>query len=511
VKVEYVCHACLLVDTGDVRIATDPWYESPAYSGQWHVFPKPVNTRGVETADVILYSHGHEDHLHEPTMRVLNKNAKVFYPYNWYGGVTAFLQSTGFADVTEAVSYRTYRLTPKTSVTYIANNMDSMMIVESDGEVLLDVNDALHAYPKRVIELFVDAIKKRWPRIDVLFCGFGGASYFPNMLHAPGKDDVEIAGAREQLFVHNFCKIAAALNPKVAVPFAADFVLLDPKQRWINATRWLRSDIPPYFQRFFTGSGANAEIHAMYPGDVLEGTRLHELSPLRARMATSEGAAELLQEQYGAEMTAREHRPPIAEESAQALVGEIAANVRARAAMFDQTTLASVIFCVRVTDVERDPCYNVDLRGGSFNVWRARDPSPASLMLLETRSEILRYSFAGEWGGDAITIGYGCDITLFDEATARRRLDTVCVRLLTRHPRATRHWLKEPLRMARYMVTNPATRAWALKAVLNPRNEYSKRKAFNEIGGTQWLTRSKCDVCRICDLPLLDETTAARL
>jgi hypothetical protein len=40
VKVEYISHACLLIDTGEVRIATDPWFAGPAYSQQWYVFPK---------------------------------------------------------------------------------------------------------------------------------------------------------------------------------------------------------------------------------------------------------------------------------------------------------------------------------------------------------------------------------------------------------------------------------------------------------------------------------------
>ena len=34
-NIEYVCHACLLIDTGDVKIATDPWFAGPAYCGQW--------------------------------------------------------------------------------------------------------------------------------------------------------------------------------------------------------------------------------------------------------------------------------------------------------------------------------------------------------------------------------------------------------------------------------------------------------------------------------------------
>ena len=33
-KVEYISHARLLIDTGDVRIATDPWFAGPAYSQQ---------------------------------------------------------------------------------------------------------------------------------------------------------------------------------------------------------------------------------------------------------------------------------------------------------------------------------------------------------------------------------------------------------------------------------------------------------------------------------------------
>ena len=37
-----------------------------------------------------------------------------------------------------------------------------------------------------------------------MFCGFGGAGYFPNTIRCPGKNDLEIGQAREQLFAHNF-------------------------------------------------------------------------------------------------------------------------------------------------------------------------------------------------------------------------------------------------------------------------------------------------------------------
>lgn len=76
-KVEYISHACLLIDTVDLRLAFDPWFAGPAYSQQWHVFPQPINAQAVEAADVIAISHGHEDHFHAKTLRALsNKSAR---------------------------------------------------------------------------------------------------------------------------------------------------------------------------------------------------------------------------------------------------------------------------------------------------------------------------------------------------------------------------------------------------------------------------------------------------
>jgi L-ascorbate metabolism protein UlaG (beta-lactamase superfamily) len=91
-RIQYLCHACLLIDTGDVKIVTDPWFVGSAYCGQWHLFPKPVDTDILQQAEVVLLSHGHEDHFHEPSLKSLPKSAQVFHPYSWYGGAQEFLQ-----------------------------------------------------------------------------------------------------------------------------------------------------------------------------------------------------------------------------------------------------------------------------------------------------------------------------------------------------------------------------------------------------------------------------------
>lgn len=154
----------------------DPWFAGPAYCGQWNVFPRPVNTKALDEADVIIISHGHEDHLHAPSLANLPKSAKIFFPYSLFGGTKEYLEELGFKRLTEAVPYRKYQIIDKTSVTYIPNTHDNILVIESGDEVLVNANDALHSYSRPVIDFYVDLLRERWPRIDLLFCGFGGAS-----------------------------------------------------------------------------------------------------------------------------------------------------------------------------------------------------------------------------------------------------------------------------------------------------------------------------------------------
>lgn len=495
-KVEYICHACLFIDTGDVRIVTDPWVRGSAYAGQWHVFPKPVASERVASADVLLISHGHEDHLHPETLELVPKTVPVFFPYNWYGS-KAYLEELGFKRVREAQTGRRYRIGKKTFVTYIANNLDSIVVIEADGRVLIDVNDALHAHHPRVIELFVEQIRRRWPRIDMVFCGFGGASYFPNTIHVEGKDDEAVGRLREQFFIHNFCRIVAGLKPRVAVPFAADFALLEPNNEWMNRIRFPREHIADYFQEHFGSESPDTAVHAMYPGDMLDNETLRPDSPYRAELADGD-LHHLIARQYAEEIEALRHPPMITEESADQLADEIRENVSLRAKLFSPELLATLRFCVRATDVVENACYHIRFVDGSPCVERSGEPLADESLLIAISSRILRYSFGSTWGGDAITIGYAADIQILDKRVLLKKLDTVCVRLLTRHPAASRHMLKQPFRAARYLLGNPLTRKWAMRRLMHRDN----LDATYDAG--LWLARTKCEVCQVCDMPLLD-------
>jgi hypothetical protein len=499
VRVEYISHACLLIDAGDVRIATDPWFAGPAYSQQWYVFPQPVNAKAVETADVIAISHGHEDHFHSKTLRGLaNKSARVFYPYSWFGGAKEFIHSLGFANVTESVSWRKYPLTKETSITYVANGHDHIMVIESGEEVLVNVNDALHSEAEATIDFFIDEISRRWPRINVLFCGFGGASYFPNMLHVAGKDDQSIGAVREQLFAHNFCRVVAGLKPRVAVPFAADFALLGPAERWINEIRFPRSQMKGYFDNHFAVAGCEQRIEVMYPGDVLDGDLLTADSPYRARLRDGE-LTHLIDEQYPDEI-ARKHKPELLTPAATAeLADALRAHIHSQAAALGGAQFNALKFCVKVSDVPDDGSFNIHFENGAARLRRAPEPDSDCAIVISAPSRILRYAMKHEFGGDAIGIGYGADFRLRDRQLATANLDHVCYQLLTRVPTRTAYLREHPGRVMSYLIRQPPVQTWR-----------SWRSSGARAGGANhdrsvWLLRNAEELRSIFGLPEMME------
>src|SRR5580700_6742054 len=111
-KITYISHATLLIEVDGIKILTDPWIFGPAYCEQWFIFPPPYENYKelIKDIDYVVYSHGHEDHLHIETLKLINKSAHIFFPYTWFEGAKDLFKSLGFSKITEAVNEKTYHL-----------------------------------------------------------------------------------------------------------------------------------------------------------------------------------------------------------------------------------------------------------------------------------------------------------------------------------------------------------------------------------------------------------------
>jgi hypothetical protein len=497
-RIEYICHSCLFIDTGDTTLVFDPWFKDSIYLDQWYLFPGPVETKQLSPVKNILYSHGHEDHLHSGSLKELNPQARIFFPYQWRRGAKDFFNEHGFSNFTEAVSFKAYRISPTTTITYIGFALESVVVVEIGKTVIVNLNDALNSHHQNVVQMFLNEIKKRWPKIDYLFSGWSGAGYFPNTVHYKTKNDFETGLIREQYFAHNFAKIIHYLQPQRAIPFSAGFALLNENKRWINEVKFERKELEHYYTKHLE-KDHHIQFFVINPGDFFEGETFHSISPWHKRYE-EKTVAQLVEEEFRAEILQAKQKIKCTENEAEHIRQQLQKCLDENRRLYDPHVLSTASFSIHVDNLDQECFYNVNFSKEHFQVERADQPHAGHRLLLRTKSNLLQYAVENDWGGDVLTIGYGIDVDVYDELTLEQNLDIVCVRLITRYPTASGSLRKDPFRALNYFIKHPMMSKLAIKQKLKLRSAVNKFP-YNE--RDHWISWSKCDLCKVCDLPVL--------
>jgi len=401
VKIKIIGHAALLIEVAGLRILTDPWWEGPSYHGQWFPYPLPAaDPSTVRNIDYVYISHGHEDHLHESTLKLVPKSAVVLLPYLLEPGLPDYLKSMGFDRVVECPFGQPIPLGNQVTATLYNNEDDSLLILEGEGEVLVNGNDALHAEKAAVIEHFCRQIKRRHPRIDYMFMGYGGAAWFPNCVYftdAPGFYDPAF---REFLFLRNFVRIAELLRPSCAIPFAASFALLEKENRWINGMKFSVPDP----SRALKAPGVQSFY--LMPGDSIDSG--HILRRKEGRPSAQEAVNDI-GNIYRKSIEALDFPAPLAPEWIESFSRNLQDHAGRRSAHL-LSAGRQIEFRIDIAEVpERSLLVRVER--GKATVTLVTPEFPAALVL-KSRREILEAALTEPFGYESITIGCGARIYL---------------------------------------------------------------------------------------------------
>lgn len=510
-KITYLSHATLLIETEGLRIITDPWVLGSTYCNQWHLFPKPVSNfqEELQRIDVVLISHGHEDHIHHETLKLIDKKATVYYPFTWFTGAVNYFKSIGFQKVIEAKNNTTYLLNKKVKVTFLANNLDNTMVIEDGKRVLVDINDSLPSASEFIIDFFLKKITKRWKQIDYLFSSYGGASYFPNTIKFKEKNDFEVGRLREQYFLNNFCKIAQTIGAKFSIPFATDFVLLDDSQRWINDVKFPRYSIIEYFNQYFNSSSTS--IKELYTGDYIVDDQVFLNSYFHHKKPLQQNINQFIEQHYKAEIQQKREEVEISEEMFNSFLNKLNQQILKKKDSLPKNLIEEGLwFVIQLVDYKKEAFIEVEIKKETLNISLIDEVnSRKHTLLFKTKSEIITYSIENEWGGDAIIIGYGCEIEIFDRVTIEKGVDNAVVHLLSNYPYTSQHIKREPFRAVNYLLHDGLKRRVMYHKLIGKKQEITSNDVLHD--NEMWLTRSKCDICRVCDMPLMNDENAKYL
>jgi hypothetical protein len=435
-------HACLEIETSGLRILSDPWWAGPAYTHQWYPWPPP-QPGGVETrpVDYLYLSHGHEDHFHVETLRLLRPGATALVPEYLTGNVGTYLrEELGFCQVIELRHGRTETLRRGLRATAYVNVTDSILVLEDGDRVLVDANDALHASSPAVIDHLTHLIRRNHPVIDTLFLGFAGASWFPNCVHIPGKHDRNVARAREELFCDNFVRVVDQLRPRIACAFAASFVLVEPHLRWINDVKLELPTPDVAYARKRPGSGTR--VHLLLPNDVIDGI---DLAAGTTPRPTAAELSRALQGSLRDPVERAEHLRPLSADELRSLAQRLEARVRAAEHRLRGPRPFALEFRLR-----DNPGVALHVVTGPTGVRTSVGASRRNDAVIELRSEILDALLRQDYGIESIVIGYGAVVSL-EKTEDFSRVQSMLGALSPRETRwktLTRELQKHPLRMA---------------------------------------------------------------
>ena len=497
-RIEYIAHSCFVIETGGKKIVFDPWITGSAYHDQWHLYPKPSDTSLVENADFVLISHGHEDHMHAASLKMISKKAHVFFPYQWRKGVVEYFKYLQFAEITEAVTFRTYQY-GDIKITYLGYSLESVVVVECEGQVIVNINDALNSNHETATDFLLNKIKKRWPKIDFLLSGWSGAGYFPNKVHYKNKNDDEVARIREQYFADNFCRFTKFLQPEIAIPFAPGFVLLREENRWINDVKFPRQMIEKYYSDNFERN-SSIQFPITYPGDYFTGKQFHRVSDYH-RLNDDHAMYADIDKVFADEIDRVNRRHIFIETSLEPLRVKLEKWMNRNKVLYKRDVIDDSIFSICFSDTLDPVVFNIVPKDGVLTAKINSMGNPEDRLVITTRASLLSLNLDKEWGGDLLSIGYGADVEVFEERSLEKNLDIVCMRLISRFPIFQEDFKNHAGRIIKYYFTNPSiANLWITQKIkLRP---YVNKYPFNE--RDHWITYNKCDLCKVCKMPEVD-------
>ena len=421
-KITFIGHAAILIETRGLRILSDPWWQGPCFGNEWWIYPRP-DLRPLENPiDYIYISHGHADHFHRGTLRRFPKGTKVLVSATL--DLAPHLAEMGFevvalgpAEERDLGSGVRCRIIP-------THAEDTLMAIADGEEVCLNLNDAVHAAPRAVQDSVIARLKALYPRLDYVFCGYGIASHFPNCYIIPGKDAPRTAEMRQRYFNRQWSYVIDRLQPRFGFPFAANVVFLSEQLAWANETVHNAERPIAAFQAQCPGS--KSEVVDLAPGFAIADGKI--VNDIRFRPVTKDDIARVYATEIGktvarSERTAEdvntlkerlEHNIGVAHE----FLAEYGGDYRFLLAIRDRSWALEIVkrgrnIAVNVVDADAVDAKSYDIIFTSYYSY-------------------LRRSFTTDYGNETLFVGSGIIIAYRDRAAAARNLHREFMPLLSR-------------------------------------------------------------------------------
>lgn len=295
-RVTVIGHSCLRVQTRAGTILVDPWLSGSCYWRSWWHFPPSQEPDGDLLApDWVYLTHHHFDHFHYPSMRRLDRSARVLIPRFGVDVMGDEVAGLGFARPTEMIHGRSIDLGSDVRITSYQYGFDDTAFVVAEGdEVLVDLNDC------KIRDRSLRQIVRDVGHPTIAFKSHSFAQSYPVLYEAA--DPAQLTLVSEGTYLDDFHSAMEELQPRFAVPFGSMVGFLHPESWPVNEHLVTPARVVQGVAE--RGGITGADVVTMAPGDVWDSSSGFERSDVDWYSDRERHLLELA-ERYEAKIAAR--------------------------------------------------------------------------------------------------------------------------------------------------------------------------------------------------------------
>ena len=176
VNIRFFNHAFLIVESDNIKFATDPWALGPAFNTGWWLKNKTKLdwVEELNSCDYIYISHNHPDHLHKQTLSYVRKDMNFIAPEFNTDSVGRYLEDLNFINIFRSKFGSEYKIIDSNMYFSIFKSGD----FREDSGIYFSIGNF-----RGLIDVDSNNINfSRIPEVDFYASGLGGiASGFPIM------------------------------------------------------------------------------------------------------------------------------------------------------------------------------------------------------------------------------------------------------------------------------------------------------------------------------------------
>lgn len=252
-------HSCLFIRTRAGTILVDPWLFGSCYwRSWWHYPPSALPDEEMLRPDFIYLTHHHFDHFHYPSLRRIDRSARVFIPKFGVDKMAGEVSGLGFDSPRELSHGQVIHLGSGVRIGSFQHSIDDSAFVVADGDdVVVDLNDT------KTRDWFSKKIIKSFGPPTLVCKSHSFAQSYP--IQYAAADPVDLSLVDRDTYLEDFRSAMETLRPRYAIPFGSMAGYLHPESRPVNR----HVVTPPEVVAAIAERGglADSAVVAMAPGD----------------------------------------------------------------------------------------------------------------------------------------------------------------------------------------------------------------------------------------------------